>query len=728
MNKRYFFRKTASMSASVALIIGASAVLTTSYAASSEVEEHAPTMKPISTIPVSGIQVPQTEGIDHVEIAYKSTGEMGLEALNREGREFTLTKDGATILSIPCTTEYVKMSNSDNDAIVVTFPKQTEPGRYTLTVPAGLVKQTQPGKMNEEDPDTPDYQLTSAEYVFSFSVKEAIGFTMSPKPGEYENNALGTFKFVYPEGTVISVNSEARPKLMHFITKTDVDGTTTMREEAKTYTVSAEDNTVTLTATSQSALPYITQNVNLEYYYLTVPAASWTATYEGRDYPIYAVSYSKYDVRKSAASTGLEISPAADDSKTFKPEEFKTITLSYPDNWTPALNVGQTAGYLKQAGTNKPEEFKGYMFGTFKVTSIDTANRTILLSIAPANGYSNNLEQMQSGWYFFELNMRAFKMDGSSTANSQKVDFPPYLVAGVDNLTAPITARSNSKWVPISDINELQGFDGVSLSFPMTVQLAEPQAKIRLLNNGIELASMTASECVASNAMNPNNQTSGRDWYYSLGETINTPGRYTVEVPANTFHQTSYGDFYNTALQIPLNYREDDIEDPVETPAYTLTPDPLKNLSSAYDLRVVKIIFNDAQSISVAAMNLRNTASLTKPDKTIIYNRNAAATVSGNTLTITFDSAPTDDGDYIFKLFANKVRVTLADGTQQNVPALEFSYRVGIATDVEAIEAATSYSVVSIDGTTLLNNGTEADLKALSPGIYIVNGRKVIVK
>ena len=91
MNKRHFFRKTASISASVALIIGASAVLTTSYAASSEAEEHAPTMKPISTIPVSGIQVPQTEGIDHVEIAYKSTGEMGLEALNREGREFTLT-------------------------------------------------------------------------------------------------------------------------------------------------------------------------------------------------------------------------------------------------------------------------------------------------------------------------------------------------------------------------------------------------------------------------------------------------------------------------------------------------------------------------------------------------------------------------------------------------------------------------------------------------------------
>lgn len=58
-----------------------------------------------------------------------------------------------------------------------------------------------------------------------------------------------------------------------------------------------------------------------------------------------------------------------------------------------------------------------------------------------------------------------------------------------------------------------------------------------------------------------------------------------------------------------------------------------------------------------------------------------------------------------------------------------FSFNISsVGTGVEGVDAETSYTVYTVTGACVVANGTAADVKNLAKGLYIVNGKKVLVK
>lgn len=92
---------------------------------------------------------------------------------------------------------------------------------------------------------------------------------------------------------------------------------------------------------------------------------------------------------------------------------------------------------------------------------------------------------------------------------------------------------------------------------------------------------------------------------------------------------------------------------------------------------------------------------------------------------LTFDPAPDKDGDYVlsFNYYAFQF-----DGVQ-NSENYDVTYTLDTLNSVDAIKgAAENVTVYSVDGRKVLDNAAPEALEQLSDGLYIVNGKKVLVR
>lgn len=93
------------------------------------------------------------------------------------------------------------------------------------------------------------------------------------------------------------------------------------------------------------------------------------------------------------------------------------------------------------------------------------------------------------------------------------------------------------------------------------------------------------------------------------------------------------------------------------------------------------------------------------------------------------DGAITADGIYTLTILENAVTYGLY-GLKTNSQPISFVYTIGKATGVSNIFAAegNKVNVYTINGTQLFNQADASALRALSPGLYIINGKKVIIR
>lgn len=63
-------------------------------------------------------------------------------------------------------------------------------------------------------------------------------------------------------------------------------------------------------------------------------------------------------------------------------------------------------------------------------------------------------------------------------------------------------------------------------------------------------------------------------------------------------------------------------------------------------------------------------------------------------------------------------------------PELSFSYTVSknVGIDAVGIDKASAFDVYNVNGVRVLRDADASDLNGLEKGIYIVNGRKIVVK
>ncbi len=103
---------------------------------------------------------------------------------------------------------------------------------------------------------------------------------------------------------------------------------------------------------------------------------------------------------------------------------------------------------------------------------------------------------------------------------------------------------------------------------------------------------------------------------------------------------------------------------------------------------------------------------------TVSYQKDAAFEADGDAYTAVFSPAPTEDGVYMLSVSAG----AFTNGTSFNAP-IDETYTVSFDSGVAAIERDGAVKVYNLQG-----QPVSADLRALPAGLYIIDGKKVMVK
>ena len=180
-------------------------------------------------------------------------------------------------------------------------------------------------------------------------------------------------------------------------------------------------------------------------------------------------------------------------------------------------------------------------------------------------------------------------------------------------------------------------------------------------------------------------------------------GQYVLEVPAEMF--TANG-FANEAL----------------TATYTLS-------GLVYNFEVLEAPFNKIKLTVENCDELKVREDC--PDKATLWyvtggekqvGEYNVVSVGDNVVELTLTEAvEVMDGDYI---------VWLPEGYfwVGNDQSKDVKYVIEGVVSVETIGEDANFDIYSVNGMIIKRNGNKADLKALDPGIYVVNGKKVLVK
>lgn len=160
---------------------------------------------------------------------------------------------------------------------------------------------------------------------------------------------------------------------------------------------------------------------------------------------------------------------------------------------------------------------------------------------------------------------------------------------------------------------------------------------------------------------------------------------------------------------------------------YTFEYDPAPGEKTVSSLASIRISIPDAET---AECYRETMISLRAADYSGYYQNPVSVEKVKDakvpTFEAVFDPAPTKDGEYVLTLSYGAFFI---DGAlDSNVDDVTFTLKVssGIA-GVEA-DAAGRYSVYSVDGRLVLDKADKTQLASLAKGLYIINGKKVMVK
>lgn len=154
---------------------------------------------------------------------------------------------------------------------------------------------------------------------------------------------------------------------------------------------------------------------------------------------------------------------------------------------------------------------------------------------------------------------------------------------------------------------------------------------------------------------------------------------------------------------------------------YTITPDPSSDVA---DLSKITLSFPEAKNAE-----LFNKGFI---ELTLNYDYRAQFTVNKiedaevPTFEIIIENAPTQNGIYNFKVRSGAFTL---DGAHQS-PQINVNYTFDENAGITNIETddTQNITVVTLDGKVIMHNASRSDIKNLSTGLYIINGKKVYIK
>lgn len=223
-----------------------------------------------------------------------------------------------------------------------------------------------------------------------------------------------------------------------------------------------------------------------------------------------------------------------------------------------------------------------------------------------------------------------------------------------------------------------------------------------------------------------------------LANKFREPGFYTMTFPEGTFVVKNEDGSYTPVSGETIVF-ELTSEKPKEIDtSYTLDPvdgsdisELLHPVSGGKESLSITITFPNATSVTT--IDNGSGAKITNGSHT--YYK-PFPSINKNSMVFTFIGAEWPDGAWNFSIPSGRIVVDpvdykaydIGDG---NVPEINATFIVKRALskiEVTPIDTADSYTAISIDGKIVLRNASADRLSSLDAGLYIINGKKVVIK
>lgn len=395
-------------------------------------------------------------------------------------------------------------------------------------------------------------------------------------------------------------------------------------------------------------------------------------TVDGKGSP--AIDYSLYYGEKSSARMIVTPTPESETS------EMSHFVISFPDSKN--VRVSEWAN----ANITGPQSYS-----VFTLTEIEDADfPSFALDFSPSPTYPGN--------YTLFIDKGSFIIDDIYENEELRAHYK-FVKENVD-----------TSWQPSPNTGNVLNSNG-NISVAIVFAEDELVTKGASFNSGVHLsingndvpAADFNTEFFQNNFMVNVNGEKYRNTEGTLKLTVDAGALYISEIPCEAISQS-----WNIMM-------EDDIQ-PVFSPASGSTVASLENITVSFPEAETGSYFPQSK-IQLRAADYSG------------YMATATVREIENTeypvFELTFNPAPENNGEYILSMgygcfFFNNV---------QSSEPVEINYRLDKASGITGIDTdSDSVTVISVDGKTLLHDAPAERLKTLAPGLYIINGNKVIIR
>ena len=198
-----------------------------------------------------------------------------------------------------------------------------------------------------------------------------------------------------------------------------------------------------------------------------------------------------------------------------------------------------------------------------------------------------------------------------------------------------------------------------------------------------------------------------------LPQAYTANGTYVITFPAGYFNLGSSGE---TSEEITLTYIIGGA--PALEATFNPAPGTVTELPATID-----IVFNDYDEVSAGS----GKATLTINGGTPVNLPDAGVGIEWNEMLQDLPQAYTEDGTYVLHFPAGYFNLGSSGDIQSK--EMTVTYIIDKSSGIAGVDVeAGRYTVYSVDGVLLLDSADRDAFRALAPGLYIVNGVKVILK
>lgn len=523
-------------------------------------EENVTLLQFTSSTPGNGATVLSTAPVSTIFFCTNMGGDKGISYLTgAKEKEITISKDGVVIQTISVGSDQFKLDDRMTAGFnVYPQPALTDPGKYTVVVPEGIVGGEAFGENGTTVTKNPAYTLT-------FDIKKAVSYSYTPQPGEVGTTSLNTITITYPEGAVVKVGKGQGT--LYYNTQNiayDEDGNPVSGLSKRgTYTVGCEDNVVTLTL-QDGDVKALTKDMKIEWYYATVPAGAWTITYDGESEDSPAYTFGNWSPRAfNAQSFDFYPAPGVQTSSA----SFKELRLVLGgdlgianENSTLTLKLLNPKKDLSSATTVMQYEYNA---------EASNANVAVFTPKAPSSISPNNPDLlMTSTGYVLTLPAGTFRSKSSESVNSV-VNIHGYSVKGLEYVPVLSTNPANA--------SSQKSFQKVTFKFEGYVNAGDEEKNLVVKKNSVVVKDVEILKAYNATASYPISKfEQGGDGYrdvtFLCADTQDTSsGVYEVTLPAGAVMNTLYGENGELVHYYNQEYTATILLNPVY-PTYTVTP------------------------------------------------------------------------------------------------------------------------------------------------------------